>query len=645
MLAGLEESDTAMAHAQELLEVARARRCRVVARRSAKVLIGLNPVEMRTFCETATGSPLGSTAADQARLRHRRRRLIPRQGAHRLEPGPAPPLTRAAGHHAEARPLPQRRPRHDEPVPARRGVRHQRRRRDRPRHRPLRAVPRHRPRPDRQRDDRAGLLERDRQGAARRLPRRHRPGHPAHHQRDQGPRPRHGRRGHRRGHHRGRRHRRRHRVAAVPRGRPSGAPRRRPRQRLLPARLAGPVDRSVAGAQDQAHPALRGRAALDRYPARRDRLPLRPRAPGLGEEEDLADVRRRRGGRGHRRRRPVDLRHPQGAAPRGPRRLPRTPPQPAVPRRRLDPLGRPAPAGAPPQRGGHGRSGRQVHRPARRLPLGRRGAACGRLRPRGAGQPRVDPLRRVRHPRGRRASARRPRRDLRAGRVRHPRHRGQARRADLRADPQDPDARAVSRPAVHGHRVRALAGRPRQGRLDRVRPRLPRAGDRDDGRAARLRRGRRRPRRDHAAGSLPGRPQGGHGRARGVRRGQGGGAPPPPLRGQQRLPRAARGRRHGVLRHLAGQQPGRVRGAPGRRAPLLRRHPGPPRAAVAADASAPAVRRADRRGHPATARAAHPDRRERAAASLGRRRRRRRMDEPEAAEASEKTGDPALDRA
>ena len=42
--------------------------------------------------------------------------------------------------------------------------------------------------------------------------------------------------------------------------------------------------------------------------------------------------------------------------------------------------------------------GRQVHRPARRLPLRRRGAARRRLRPRGAGQHRVDPLRRVRRP-------------------------------------------------------------------------------------------------------------------------------------------------------------------------------------------------------------------------------------------------------
>ena len=44
---------------------------------------------------------------------------------------------------AQARPLSQRRSGHDEPDPARRGVRHRRRRRDRPRPRPLRAL--HRP--------------------------------------------------------------------------------------------------------------------------------------------------------------------------------------------------------------------------------------------------------------------------------------------------------------------------------------------------------------------------------------------------------------------------------------------------------------------------------------------------------------------
>jgi CTP synthase len=74
--------------------------------------------------------------------------------------------------------------------------------------------------------------------AARGVPRRHRPGDPAHHQRAQGADARPGRRlarglgcrrtGHH--HHRDRWHRRRHRVAALPRGRPPGAPRPRPGQ-------------------------------------------------------------------------------------------------------------------------------------------------------------------------------------------------------------------------------------------------------------------------------------------------------------------------------------------------------------------------------------------------------------------------------
>ena len=83
---------------------------------------------------------------------------------------------------------------------------------------------------------------------------------------------------------------------------------------------------------------------------------------------------------------------------RGSRRLRRTPAQPAVPRRRLDPLGPAAAARPPPRRGGHGRAGRQVHRPARRLPVGRGGAARRRLRHTRAGQPALGRLRRVRRP-------------------------------------------------------------------------------------------------------------------------------------------------------------------------------------------------------------------------------------------------------
>ena len=77
-------------------------------------------------------------------------------------------------------------------------------------------------------------------------------------------------------------------------------------------------------------------------------------------------------------------------------------------------VGRPAAPGPPPARGGHRRAGRQVHRPARRLPVGRRGAARRRLRPRGQGARPLDRLRRVRDPGGRAAPARGRRRRVRA---------------------------------------------------------------------------------------------------------------------------------------------------------------------------------------------------------------------------------------
>ena len=196
-------------------------------------------------------------------------------------------------------------------------------------------------------------------------------------------------------------------------------------------------------------------------------------------------------------------------------------------------------------------------------------------------------------PDGRGQAARRRRRDLRARRLRHPRHRGQARRAHLRPHPRHPDPRPVPGPAVHGDRVRPQRGRPREGGVHRVRPRLPRAGDRDDGRAARLRRGRRRPGRHDAARPLPGRP------ARRARSsGEAYGADRVEERHRHRYEvnnayrEHARGGRAGLLRHLAGPQPGRVRRAAPRRAPLLRRHPGAPRAALAPDPAAPAVRRA-----------------------------------------------------
>ena len=83
--------------------------------------------------------------------------------------------------------------------------------------------------------------------------------------------------------------------------------------------------------------------------------------------------------------------------------------------------------------------------------------------------------------------------------------------------------------------------------------------------------------------------------ARGLRRDVRRGAAPAPLRGQQRLPRAARAGRPGLLRHLAGRAPGRVRRAAARRAPVLRGHPGAPGVPVPPGPGAPAVRRPGRR--------------------------------------------------
>ncbi len=154
------------------------------------------------------------------------------QGHHRRQHRPPAQGPRPRRLRPEARPVHQRRPGDDVALPARRGLRHRRRRRDGPGPGPLRAVHRREPLPALQRHDRPHLPGRHRQGAPRRLPGRHGPGHPAHHQRDQGADPARGpRRPRRRRHRRGRRHGRRHRVAAVPRGHPPDAQGRRPPER------------------------------------------------------------------------------------------------------------------------------------------------------------------------------------------------------------------------------------------------------------------------------------------------------------------------------------------------------------------------------------------------------------------------------
>ena len=186
-----------------------------------------------------------------------------------------------------------------------------------------------------------------------------------------------GHRRRRRRHHRGRRHGRRHRDPPVPRGDPAVPPRRRPRQRLLRPRHAGAVHRPVGRAEDQAHPALGHRAAQPGHPARRHRrAAARRRSPTDLKRKisNLCDVPVERGGQ--RRRRPQPLRDPARAARGGARR--RRVRDPA-PRRRepststewetlVDRVETADDAGA------H-RHHRQVRQPARRLPVGRRGAA------------------------------------------------------------------------------------------------------------------------------------------------------------------------------------------------------------------------------------------------------------------------------
>ena len=124
-------------------------------------------------------------AHDKVRLRDRRRRFLAWERHRRRLPRRHPRLPRHPRHQSQARSLHQRRSRHDEPVPARRSVRHRRRRRDRPRPRPLRALRRREDGQAQQLHDRPDLRERHPQGAPRRLSRRHRAGHPAHHRRDQ----------------------------------------------------------------------------------------------------------------------------------------------------------------------------------------------------------------------------------------------------------------------------------------------------------------------------------------------------------------------------------------------------------------------------------------------------------------------------
>ena len=222
---------------------------------------------------------------------------------------------RLPGHPAEVRPLHQRRPGHDEPVPARRGLRHRRRRRDRPGPGPLRALHEH--------------------------------GHHAQHNWTTGKIYLSVIQKERRGDYLGRT------VQVIPHitneikeciraaatdvdivlveiGGTVGDIESLPfleairqfrqdvgrEQHALHPPHARAVHRHRRRAEDQADAAQRPRPALDRHPARHPALPHRP-VPAAGHQaEDRAVLRRRRGGGHHREGRPHDLRGAAGASPR-----------------------------------------------------------------------------------------------------------------------------------------------------------------------------------------------------------------------------------------------------------------------------------------------------------------------------------------
>ena len=183
------------------------------------------------------------------------------------------------------------------PFQAWRGLRYRRRPRRRPRLGPLRAL--HRRVPFARVQLHAGfhLPDAYRARAPRRLPRRHRAGHPACDRGYQGticaalasPVERRHR------HLRDRRHDRRHRVPAVHRScHASSRKRRSPGDVLFVHVTLVPYIAASPRGEDQADAALREGAAFHRRAARLHRVPLRPRDHRRGAREDRAVLRRGR---------------------------------------------------------------------------------------------------------------------------------------------------------------------------------------------------------------------------------------------------------------------------------------------------------------------------------------------------------------
>ncbi len=178
----------------------------------------------------------------------------------------------------------------------------------------------------------------------------------------------------------------------------------------------------------------------------------------------------------------------------------------------------------------------------------------------------------------------RSRRDRHPGWLRLPWDRGQDRRGRLRPAERHPVPRSLPRPALRDDRVRTRRVWSRRCELERVRPALAAPGDRPHGRSAR----RRRHGRHDAARRVPGEADARIRRAARVRRSGRLRAPPAPLRGEQPLPGAPRGRRARLLGFFTRRPAGRVHRAAGVGAPVLRRHAGPSRVQEPPRPAAPA---------------------------------------------------------
>ena len=262
---------------------------------------------------------------------------------------------------------------------------------------------------------------RAREGAPRRLSRRHRAGRPPRHRRHQGVHPR-GRRRRRLRAVRDRRHGRRHRGPALPRGDPPARVRARPGSRRLCPSDAGALPGLGRRAEDQADPAFGARAARHRHPAGPAVVPRRSPDSAGRAAQDRAAMQRARGGRdlGARPRqhlRGADPLSRGGARHRAAQALRAAARGPA----RSRPLGGDLRASGAPRGRSDDRRGRQVHGPAGRVQVARRGAHPRRHRQPRAGQ----------HALARRRDLRiRWRRAAPAGRERHP-GAGRLRRARL----------------------------------------------------------------------------------------------------------------------------------------------------------------------------------------------------------------------